>query len=135
MRSLTSRIAFLFAGFVIAVSSAYAAQNLQTISVTESNALIQQNKSNNQFSIIDVRTPKEYAQGHLANSKLINFRDNDFETKLNELDKSKTYLIYCRSGGRSGMALTAMERLGFESVYNMDGGFNEWSSAAFPFEK
>ena len=115
--------------------TAYAAQSLQTISVAESNILINENKTNPDFVVLDVRTPGEYAQGHLKQSKLMNFRGENFEEELSKLDKSKTYLIYCRSGGRSGMALKLMEKLEFESVYNMSGGFNDWSRAEFPFEK
>lgn len=115
--------------------TAYAAQSLQTISVAESNILINENKTNPDFVVLDVRTPGEYAQGHLKQSKLMNFRGENFEEELSKLDKSKTYLIYCRSGGRSGMALKLMEKLEFESVYNMGGGFNDWSRAEFPFEK
>ena len=115
--------------------TAYAAQSLQTISVAESNILINENKTNPDFVVLDVRTPGEYVQGHLKQSKLMNFRGENFEEELSKLDKSKTYLIYCRSGGRSGMALKLMEKLEFESVYNMGGGFNDWSRAEFPFEK
>lgn len=115
--------------------TAYAAQSLQTISVAESNILINENKTNPDFVVLDIRTPGEYVQGHLKQSKLMNFRGENFEEELGKLDKSKTYLIYCRSGGRSGMALKLMEKLEFESVYNMGGGFNDWSRAEFPFEK
>lgn len=113
----------------------WAGASLETISAAESNTLIKQNQSNSDFIILDVRTPNEYAAGHLKHSKLLNFRGDDFESKLNQLDKSKTYLIYCRSGGRSGMALKLMEKSGFQSVYNMGGGFNDWSRAQFPYEK
>lgn len=115
--------------------TAYAAQSLQTISVAESNILINENKTNPDFVVLDIRTPGEYVQGHLKQSKLMNFRGENFEEELGKLDKSKTYLIYCRSGGRSGMALKLMGKLEFESVYNMGGGFNDWSRAEFPFEK
>lgn len=129
MRFLFNLIAFTL--FSVAV----AAQNLSTISVAESHALIQTNSDNANFIVLDVRTPAEYAQGHLQQSRLLNFRSNEFAAQLNGLDKSKTYLIYCRSGGRSGQALQLMEQQGFKSVYNMDGGFNEWRDAAFPFER
>jgi len=127
----------LIAGLIIMASAltAYAAQSLQTISVAESNVLINENNTNPNFVVLDVRTPGEYAQGHLKQSQLMDFHGEGFEEKLGKLDKSKTYLIYCRSGGRSGMALKLMERLEFESVYNMGGGFNDWSRGEFPFEK
>lgn len=135
MRALiTHALALLFTSILLA-TAAHGAPNLQTISVAESNALIESHKSNANFVILDVRTPGEYAQGHLKQSQLLDFRAEGFEEKLNTLDKSKSYLIYCRSGGRSGMALKLMEKQGFQSVYNMDGGFNEWSRAEFPFEK
>jgi len=111
---------------------ANSARQLATITVGEANALIQQHKQNEQFVILDVRTPDEFAQGHLHNAKLINYRAADFSDQLNALDKSKTYLIYCRSGGRSAGALRMMDQQGFSSVYNMDGGFTEWDQAALP---
>jgi rhodanese-related sulfurtransferase len=74
------------------------------------------------FVIIDVRTPEEYADGHIENAINLDYYFKAFEDELNKLDKNKTYLIYCRSARRSGMALDTMKAVGFTKVYNMLGG-------------
>lgn len=81
--------------------------------------------------ILDVRTPEEFAQGHIAGSININVESPDFTSKLEQLDKSQTYAVYCRSGRRSGVATQQMESLGFTSLYNMNGGVIDWAGAGF----
>lgn len=81
--------------------------------------------------ILDVRTPEEFAQGHIAGSININVESPDFTSKVEQLDKSQTYAVYCRSGRRSGVATQQMESLGFTSLYNMDGGVIDWAGAGF----
>ncbi|MGD1843570.1 MAG: rhodanese-like domain-containing protein [Thermonemataceae bacterium] len=76
--------------------------------------------------VLDVRTPEEYSEGHLPNAKLINFYDEDFKEQLNQLDKTKTYYVYCKAGGRSTKATELMASQGFTKVYNMEGGFSKW---------
>ena len=83
--------------------------------------------------VLDVRTPEEITDlGHLENAISINFSSPDFEEKLAELDKNKTYLVYCHSGGRSGRTMNKMMDLGFEKVYNLDGGISEWIKGGNP---
>jgi len=77
--------------------------------------------------VIDVRTPEEYATGHMPNSKNINFYSANFMQEINTLDKDKKYSVYCRSGNRSGQALALMESLGFENVIDLDGGIVAWA--------
>ena len=76
--------------------------------------------------ILDVRTPDEYNAGHIPNATLVNFYDADFKTKVQALDKDKTYLVYCAAGGRSSKASTLMTDNGIKAVYNLQGGFNKW---------
>jgi rhodanese-related sulfurtransferase len=101
------------------------------ISVAEAYNLIQANKDNSNFEIIDVRTPDEYAAGHLENSTLIDFNAANFKTEIDKLDRAKTYFLYCRSGNRSGQAQEIMEGMGFLSVYNMKGGITDWQAAGY----
>ena len=82
--------------------------------------------------ILDVRTAEEFAQGHIAGSINIDVSSSDFVAKVSELDKTKTYAVYCRSGNRSAVATAEMEKLGFTSLYNMTGGAIDWSAAGFP---
>ncbi len=109
-------------------------QGKQYVNITavEASALIAKNLKNTDFKILDVRTPGEYSEGHIKNSTMIDFYADDFLTRIKELDKSKTYLIYCRSGNRSGKTLTMMENLGFSKVYNMLGGIRSWTRSQLP---
>lgn len=85
--------------------------------------------------VLDIRTPDEFKAGHIAGAKLIDFRAADFEKKLSELDKAKTYLVHCASGGRSTRSLETFKKLRFQSVVHLDGGFRAWEKAGQPVEK
>lgn len=82
--------------------------------------------------VLDVRTPEEFAEGHLDGAVLVNFYDADFAEQLAALDTDVPYLVYCRSGNRSGQALGVMEQLGFASVVDVDGGIVAWTDAGLP---
>ena len=78
--------------------------------------------------VIDVRTKDEYNAGHLEiTDSQYDIINGDFQDKLSELDKDKTYYLYCRSGNRSGQAAKMMKNQGFEKVYNI-GGFSNLAS-------
>jgi len=79
--------------------------------------------------ILDVRTPQEYASGHIPHAVLKNFYDQDFSQQLDSLDKSKTYLVYCARGGRSSQASEMMVKKGFKNVFNLQNGFDNWDGA------
>ena len=77
--------------------------------------------------ILDVRTPEEYEEVRIPNSKLINVQDpQKFVEEIEKLDKSKSYYLYCRAGGRSEMACNIMEQMGFSDVANLEGGITDW---------
>ncbi len=80
-------------------------------------------------TLIDVRTPDEYNAGHLPSAQLIDFYSPDFKATLQQLDKNAPYAIYCRTGHRSGQALTIMQELGFKDVVDLKGGIQAWQSA------
>lgn len=71
--------------------------------------------------IVDVRTPQEFAEGHLAGAELLDIYDPAFQDGVDGLDRDGAYLVYCRSGNRSGQAADLMEQLGFTEVYNAGG--------------
>ncbi len=85
--------------------------------------------------ILDVRTPAETAEGIIVGAREIDFREPDFADQLAQLDKKKTYLVYCRSGSRSSQATQLMTELGFERLYTLTGGYMAWSEAAQSTEK
>jgi len=103
----------------------------QAITAREAFDLVQDNEGNPEFVIVDVRTPAEFADGHLENATNIDFNAGSFRDNLVPLDKSNTYLIYCRSGNRSAQALTTMKDLGFSDVRDM-GGIRDWTAEGFP---
>ena len=72
-------------------------------------------------TLIDVRTPEDFADGHLKGATNIDFNGPDFAEKISELDKDGEYTLYCRSGRRSGLALEAMKAAGFTKVTNAGG--------------
>ena len=109
-----------------------AIQAIKDISVKEVYDLIEKNKDNQSFIIVDVRTPQEFANEHIENAVNLDYYSEKFRDELNKLDKKKTYLIYCRSGNRSGKALSIMKELAFREVYNMLGGLIQWKAEGYP---
>lgn len=85
--------------------------------------------------VLDVRTPREYAGGHIKDGVNIDFNAADFRQQLAKLDPTKTYLVHCAVGGRSTSALTAFQELGFKKVVHLDGGLKAWEHADQPVVK
>ncbi|MEZ5230640.1 MAG: rhodanese-like domain-containing protein [Acidimicrobiales bacterium] len=85
--------------------------------------------------ILDVRTADEFAEGHLEGAMMIDFYAEDFAAQLGELDPTVPYLLYCRSGNRSGQAAAMMADLGFVDVADVDGGISAWTGKGFPVVK
>lgn len=85
--------------------------------------------------VLDVRTPAEFAEGHLPEAKLLDYRSPNFAAEVAKLDKSKTYLVHCAAGGRSARACTKMISLGITNVVNLDGGLGAWKDAGKPLVK
>ena len=82
--------------------------------------------------ILDVRTPEEFAQGHLEDALMIDFYLDDFADRVADLDPDVPYLVYCRSGNRSGQTAAIMEEYGFTDVADVDGGIMSWLDAGLP---
>ncbi len=85
--------------------------------------------------VLDVRTPAEYVGGHIAGSTNIDFGGAAFATDLARLDRDRTYLVHCASGGRSTKSLAVLQKLGFRTVVHLDGGYNAWVKAGNPVQK
>ncbi len=89
-----------------------------------------------EYTLLDIRTIEEYNEGHLKDAIQKDFYLTDsFTQYLQSLDKNKKYLIYCRSGNRSGKALTQMKGMGFTNVADLEGGIGAWTAANLPLEK
>ncbi|MDO5098424.1 MAG: rhodanese-like domain-containing protein [Corynebacterium sp.] len=81
----------------------------------------------NGATIIDVRSPEEYNSGHIPGALNFDVEDPEFGNKILELDKSKEYAVYCRSGNRSSGAIAVMELAGFSKIAHLDDGINAWT--------
>ncbi len=89
------------------------------------------NKDSKEVVVLDARTQQEYLAGHLDNALNIDFLAHSIDVSLEKLDKNKTYIVYCQSGQRSGEMSKIMSRMGFASVYNMQGGIIQWNIDGF----
>lgn len=100
----------------------------QTVSVQPlSQADLASKTSEANVVLVDVRTPQEVADGYIPGATVfMDFYADDFQSKIKTLDKSKTYVMYCRSGGRSGKAAQFMVENGFNAVYNLEGGISNY---------
>lgn len=87
--------------------------------------------------ILDVRTPQEFADGHLAGAKNIDYLvdEADFRTALDGLDRAAPILMHCQSGGRSAHVVEIMTEMDFENVSHLEAGFAGWKEAGYPVEK
>ncbi|MEX2580656.1 MAG: rhodanese-like domain-containing protein [Verrucomicrobiales bacterium] len=92
-------------------------------------------KSNPDITVVDVRTPAEFADGHIEGAVNIDFSSPDFGEKLQELDRDGAYLMHCESGGRSGQALSQFKALDFNKVYHFETGMQSWREAGLPTEE
>ncbi|HEY0109399.1 MAG TPA: thioredoxin domain-containing protein [Fibrella sp.] len=115
-------LCFLLTGFLT---------KAQTVSVDTFATMLKQSP---QPQLIDVRTPGEFAEGHLPGALNINSQRGDFTQTLANLDKSKPVFVYCMSGGRSKVAVDKLHQLGYTDVHELKGGYLKWSSRMMPVE-
>lgn len=134
-------IYFLLIFFIVTTITAYAdagyAKGIATdtifanITPTQANDTILAHANDPWFVILDVRTLSEYTVKHLSEGVQIDFYEATFAATLATLNRSKTYVLHCASGGRSGQVYVMMQNLHFSKVYNMTGGITAWQNAGF----
>lgn len=83
--------------------------------------------------LIDVRTPGEFKEAHLANAKLIPLQE--LGTRFAEIDKGKPAILVCRSGNRSGQAYKMLKAQGFEQLSHLEGGVSRWAAEGYPVQR
>jgi phage shock protein E len=108
-------------------SSDAEAAGIRLVSATEGAAL--QADPPDDLVILDVRTPEEFAEGHLDGAIMLDFYEADFADRVGELDPDVPYLLYCRSGNRSGQTTSIMSELLFTDVADIHGGIVAWNAA------
>lgn len=84
--------------------------------------------------VLDIRTPEEWSGGHLKGAQLLNIYEPEFSQRLQVLDRTKPYLVYCAVGGRSRKAAKMMQQLGFQQVCDATEGFTALKAAGVPVE-
>ena len=102
------------------------AQTTEVINVVDV-ATFKKGLTKKDIQLIDVRTPAEFKQGYIEDAILVDFKADDFKTKVQELDKNKPVYLYCRSGRRSAFASTILKDLGFKEIIDLEGGYLAWS--------
>ncbi len=105
------------------------------ISPLEAASLTKENAPENNIVILDVRTPGEFAGGHIEKAINLDLSAPEFKRRLEKLDPDKTYIIYCHSGNRADLALRTMTAMGFGKVYSISGGTIAWQQAGLPLVK
>jgi rhodanese-related sulfurtransferase len=113
------KLIFLF--FSLLLLAGCTGESYQTISTEKAIEMI----DGKQVSIIDVRSPEEFAAGHIPAAKLVPLET--LEEMKSELDKNSAYIIVCRSGNRSAKASTMLADNGFKQIFNLGEGMNGWT--------
>ncbi len=122
-------------GFLLPSAIAESGSQINTISPQTAADLIERHRGDANFIILDIRTPAEFQAGHLAGALLIDFYSQTFAGQIDRLDRNRTYLVYCRSGNRSGRSLELFKKLKFQHIYNMATGIKGWRAQGLPSVK
>lgn len=117
---------FLFIGFLFASCNGQTNTKYESIPAVN---FAEKIKSTTQPSIIDVRSPEEFAGQHINNAINIDWNGDNFESKIGKYDKSKPIFVYCMSGGRSKQAAEKLGNMGFTKIYELQGGIMKWNAA------
>lgn len=91
--------------------------------------------SDNDFLLVDVRTPKEYRNGHMQNAINVSYFHSWFTDSIKKLDHSKTIYMYCQTQHRSPLASRKMKKMGFKKIVDLKGGFMKWENNNMPIVK
>ena len=129
--SFAKRVAQTLAAACCLTYAVAAEDGATHVNAQESQKLIASKK----VVVLDIRTPEEFAAGHIAGATNINFNSPDFAKAISGLSTNKTYLVHCASGNRSTQALKTFKKLEFPSLYHLDGGIKAWEKAGLPVEK
>ncbi|MGC6491170.1 MAG: thioredoxin domain-containing protein [Flavobacteriales bacterium] len=106
-------------------------QSVENISAQDVNAYL----DSENLILLDVRTAQEISKGIIKNASVIDFYDSNFDKKIQKIQKDKTVIVYCKSGGRSSKAAQQLLAMGQAQVLNLEGGIMSWKKAGFPITK
>lgn len=114
----------LILGLVLFSVGGFAQQ--ENIAVVEPEMYKEYIKNGEDVQLIDVRTPEEFAEGHIEGAQNIDFKADDFLEQFSRIDKDRPVYIYCRSGKRSSDAAEQLSELGFPKIIDLKGGYLAW---------
>lgn len=123
-------VAALFSLLLIAGCSSGTTEGVGVRTVSASDAV----KVLDSRVVIDVRSPAEVAEGAIVGATVLDFNAGEFEAKIGGYDRNAAYLVYCRSGNRSGQAVAIMKELGFTDVIDA-GAYSDLAAAGAPTTK
>ena len=122
----------LLLALVLAACGGTATAEIQLVSASDAAGVLEDRASD--VVLLDVRTPEEFNEVRVPGSINVDFYAADFASQLDNLAKDVPYVVYCRSGNRSGQTMDIMRDLGFSEVWDVDGGIISWNEAGLPLE-
>lgn len=129
--SMKNRIPFLLLIIAIAAGCTQG----QNKNVLAPRAFADKLQATSESTLIDVRTPEEFSEGHIAGARNYDWNGGHFEHQVMGLDKSRPVFVYCLKGGRSSSAAARLRDMGFKEVYELEGGSAKWQAAKLPLTK
>lgn len=128
----TYKLFILAVAALLLLASPSLATDLKNLDPQETREVIQNVE---ELIILDIRRPDEVRTGHIEGARNIDFYDRDFQRRLDSLDKETPYLIYCRTGRRSGVTIEYMQTAGFKRIYHLQKGIVSWVQAGLPLAR
>jgi len=125
------RFLVLFLG-IFFISSGIVSASEHVLSPLDAQKLIEANKDDQKFIIIDLRSKNEFDESHIEGAMLVHYYATNFKRIISGLDIDSKILLYCQKGRQSPLALRALEKMRFSDVYILDGGFDAWVNAGLP---
>ncbi len=122
-------VAALGVGAIVLAGCSSGASAVETVAPATAAEMIVQETDE---VVLDIRTPEEFSQGVIEGAINIDFYASDFADRLDALDKDAHYVVYCRSGNRSGQARATFAKLGFTNVTEIQGGIANWYNSGLP---
>ncbi len=128
-------IAILLLSCVVAACNVQSNESVSTVAHVTPNEAQAQLEKDSDIVVLDIRTPEEFAAGHIPGAINIDYHAPDYAAKIKTLDTSKTYLMHCAGGGRSGRSLALFAEVGLDKLLHLEAGYRGWDEANLPTEK
>ncbi|WP_339713514.1 rhodanese-like domain-containing protein [uncultured Sneathiella sp.] len=122
----------LIAMTLVQADDSYKEFGYRMITPLETEALLKQQPD---VVVLDIRTPEEFNAGHIAGAVNIDYFAADFADRIAGLDPAKTYVLHCKSGGRSDRSLPLMRANNITNVHHLEAGFDGWKAAGLPIAR